>query len=223
MSARLRLSPKDLSWVLGGSGKLRILSYSHGRCAGCLTSLLRQRCHLSSSPLLTFHPAAVIGTLALQHLNARYYLGQDLRALRTTLSVIAWCHYYDRIGATSADLWEAAARKTPDKSFLEFEGDVWSYRRMDQAANRYARWLRVCERGKQSSPPTLVFPLLTSNSMPSSPSLPSCSPILRSRWGWVPERSWDSCSRIGPSSSLPCSACSKSAPSPRSSTSTSEV
>lgn len=48
-----------------------------------------------------------------------------------------------RRGDTFADVWEDKVKALGDKSFMEFEGQTWTYAKTDAAANRLARWFQV--------------------------------------------------------------------------------
>jgi amino acid adenylation domain-containing protein len=57
---------------------------------------------------------------------------------------------------TMVRLFEATAARHPDRPALHFDDDTWSYRRLDQQANRFARALRRAGVGPGSIVPILV-------------------------------------------------------------------
>jgi len=84
----------------------------------------------------------------MKKLNEKYFVLKDLRQIAVVSEMITLVRWYNLVGKCYADLWNHAVRRFADRSFMEFEGEVWTFRDMEKYSNRFARFLKSRGIGK---------------------------------------------------------------------------
>jgi acyl-CoA synthetase (AMP-forming)/AMP-acid ligase II len=81
------------------------------------------------------------GYLGYAALESKYNVGTDLGMVRKFITHVITSAKHRRQGNTLPDVFEDTVRSHGQKPFLVMGGDVWSYERVNELANRVARWL----------------------------------------------------------------------------------